>query len=210
MKKIIPGILLILIGLALLGGAAYIFMQNQQENEAAGTGAQTALEALQEMLPTTTAPQTTAPEVTEESVPETTLDPEMPVVEVDGYEYIGYLDLPRLEMTLPIMSEWDSLRLQIAPCRQFGSSRTDDLVIAGHNYASHFGRLNELDVGDTVRFTDMEGVVSTYTICRVETLRPTQVEDVQNSGYDLVLYTCTYGGRSRVVLFCDREENPDL
>lgn len=210
MKKIIPGILLILIGLALLGGAAYIFMQNQQENEAAGTGAQTALEALQEMLPTTTAQQTTAPEVTEESVPETTLDPEMPVVEVDGYEYIGYLDLPRLEMTLPIMSEWDSLRLQIAPCRQFGSSRTDDLVIAGHNYASHFGRLNELDVGDTVRFTDMEGVVSTYTICRVETLRPTQVEDVQNSGHDLVLYTCTYGGRSRVVLFCDRKENPDL
>ena len=67
-----------------------------------------------------------------------------------------------------------------------------------------FGRLKELQEGDTVRFTDMEGVVNTYAVSKCETLQPTEVDAVQNSGYDLVLYTCTLGGRTRVTVFCDR------
>ena len=34
---------------------------------------------------------------------------------------------------------------------------------------------------------------------------PTDVDAVKNSGYDLVLYTCTYGGKTRIVVFCDRD-----
>jgi len=30
------------------------------------------------------------------------------------------------------------------------------------------------------------------------------VEAVEHSGHDLVLYTCTYGGKTRIVVFCDR------
>ena len=94
--------------------------------------------------------------------------------------------------------------MKIAPCRQFGSSRTDDLVIAAHNYQNHFGRLKDLQTGNAVIFTDMEGVINTYSIERIETLNPSEVDAVQNSGYDLVLYTCTKGGRTRVIVFCDR------
>ena len=50
----------------------------------------------------------------------------------------------------------------------------------------------------------MDGEVSTYAVAKVETLDPKAVEAVQNSGYDLVLYTCTYGGASRVTAFCNR------
>ena len=134
------------------------------------------------------------------------LDPELPVVELDGCEYVGYVEIPTLEVELPVMADWDYDRLKIAPCRQFGSSRTDDLVIAAHNYQTHFGRLKELQAGDTVRFTDMEGIVNTYAVVKCETLQPTEVDAVQNSGYDLVLYTCTLGGRTRVTVFCDRVE----
>ena len=134
------------------------------------------------------------------------LDPELPVVELDGYEYVGYVEIPALEVELPVLADWDYDRLKIAPCRQFGSSRTDDLVIAAHNYQTHFGRLKELKEGDTVRFTDMEGIVNTYAVSKCVTLQPTEVDAVQNSGYDLVLYTCTLGGRTRVTVFCDRVE----
>ena len=35
-------------------------------------------------------------------------------------------------------------------------------------------------------------------------LDPHSVEEVEHSGYALVLYTCTYGGKTRVTVFCDR------
>ena len=134
----------------------------------------------------------------------TSLDPEMPVVTLDGYEYVGYVEIPALELKLPVMSDWDYNRLTLAPCRQFGSSRTDDLVIAAHNYESHFGHLKDLSAGDTVTFTDMEGIVNTYCVKKIETLNPNEVDAVQNSGYDLVLYTCTKDGQTRVTVFCNR------
>ena len=71
-------------------------------------------------------------------------------------------------------------------------------------YDTHFGKLRELSKGETVIFTDMGGIVSTYCIEKLETLSPDAVDTVLNSGYDLVLYTCTKGGKTRVTVFCDR------
>ena len=123
---------------------------------------------------------------------------------VNGYEYIGYVEIPLLELKLPVMSEWSYEQLRISPCRQSGSSYTDDLVIAAHNYSTHFGRLKELSIGDAVIFTDMDGVVNTYCVKKLETVAPDDVDTVLNSGFDLVLYTCTKGGQTRVTVFCDR------
>ena len=63
------------------------------------------------------------------------LTQEMPVVEIDGCDYIGVLSFPSLSLELPVMAEWDYARLKIAPCRYAGSYFTGDLVIAAHNYA---------------------------------------------------------------------------
>ena len=79
-------------------------------------------------------------------------------------------------------------------------------MTAAHNYQNHFGRLKELSRGDTVVFTDMESIVNAYSVEKVETLAPTEIDAVQNSGYDLVLYTCTIGGKTRVAVFCSREQ----
>ena len=129
---------------------------------------------------------------------------EMTVKEIDGQEYIGYLSIPVLELELPVISEWDYDRLKIAPCRQYGSTKTDDLVIAAHNYASHFGRLAQLRTGDLLTFTDMDAETILYGVVTVDVLEPTAVDTVKDSEFDLVLYTCTYGGENRVAVFCDR------
>ena len=129
---------------------------------------------------------------------------EMTVKEIDGQEYIGYLSIPVLELELPVISEWDYDRLKIAPCRQYGATKTDDLVIAAHNYASHFGRLAQLRTGDLLTFTDMDAETILYGVVTVDVLEPTAVDTVKDSEFDLVLYTCTYGGENRVAVFCDR------
>lgn len=129
-------------------------------------------------------------------------DEEMTVKEIDGYGYIGYISVPTLNIDLPVMSEWDYGRLKISPCRYYGSTKTDNLVIAAHNYIVHFKYLGRLKAGDTVTFTDMDANVHNYTVDTVELLMPTDVDKVKDSGNDLILYTCTYGGAKRIVVRC--------
>lgn len=129
-------------------------------------------------------------------------DEEMKITEIDGYGYIGYLSIPALNLDLPVMSEWDYGRLKISPCRYYGSTKTDNLVIAAHNYRVHFGYLGNLKPGDTVIFTDMESEISRYEVTSVEQLMPTDVDKVKDSGDDLILYTCTYGGAKRITVRC--------
>ena len=90
-----------------------------------------------------------------------------------------------------------SLTLQIAPCRYYGSIGGEDLVLMAHNYASHFGRIDELRPGDTVCFTDMDGISTWYQVTVRDLLPPTAVEEMTSGGSDLTLFTCTYGGRTR-------------
>lgn len=199
------GIVFVIAGTVLILSALSLFFYNRYEDEKAGQAAENLLSGVQSFIQEN---DTTPPIQPEETNPPETLDSELPVTEIDGYEYVGYLSIPDLELELPVMSEWDYNRLKIAPCRQFGSSRTDDLVIAAHNYKKHFGRFSQLEIGDVVLFTDMDGIANTYEVAVVDTLAPTEVEAVQNSDYDLVLYTCTYGGKTRVTVFCDRSEEP--
>ena len=189
-------------GAVLLLAALLLLCRNRSEDAFAGRQAERTVTGIREIL-------AARPDVPEEnrpaSVPTETPEPELPTVILDGYGYIGYLEIPALSLTLPVMSEWDYDRLKIAPCRQFGSPRTDDLVIAAHNYRSHFGHLQELTVGDSVRFTDTDGLAAGYTVIDIRILPPTELGTVQNSGFDLVLYTCTSGGRHRIAVFCARD-----
>lgn len=195
-------IIIIAVGAVLILSALLLLIYNRCEDVRAGQEAESLLASVEAAIPAQEMATPNKPEPTEALSPP--LDPEMPVVTLGGYEYVGYVEIPTLGLKLPVMAEWDYTRLQIAPCRQFGSSRTDNLVIAAHNYDTHFGKLKELSKGDTVIFTDMEGIVSTYCIEKLETLSPDAVDTVLNSGYDLVLYTCTKGGKTRVTVFCDR------
>ena len=130
---------------------------------------------------------------------------EMPTREIDGQTYIGMVEVPALELSLPVISEWTYPRLKKAPCRYVGSVYSKDMVICGHNYDRHFGRLKELAVGDEVRFTDMDGNVFFYSVCGTEQLGKYAVEDMLAGEWDLTLFTCTKGGRMRVTVRCKLE-----
>ena len=128
----------------------------------------------------------------------------MPTVSFDGNDYIGRVDIPSLGLSLPVISEWSYPRLKIAPCRYTGSAYLDNLIIAAHNYSSHFGNLNRLNTGDTVTFTDVDGNQFTYAVSLIEDLPGTAIEEMQAGEWDLTLFTCTLGGRSRVTVRCER------
>ncbi len=141
-----------------------------------------------------------------EGIPDYILDPgmDMPTVEVDGVSCIASIEIPAIGISLPVISEWNYPNLRIAPCRYSGSAYTNDLVIAGHNYARHFGGLRYLSAGSQVILTDAEGHRFTYTVSYVEVLDPSQVEEMLTGDWDLTLFTCTLDTATRVTVRCRR------
>lgn len=208
------GLVLVLAGALLIGGALALYGANRAEDEKAGAAAvQTAAVLQQEIEKAQTQHMETAVlEQPEDVSPEPSMDAPAedaetqpaPVAMVGSYEYLGVLSLPSLGLELPVMDDWDYERLKLAPCRQFGSAETDDLVIAGHNYIGHFANLGMLKAGDSVTFTTMDGAVNTYVVAKTDIIDPEDTEKVSESGYALTLYTCTYGRQSRVTVYCER------
>lgn len=186
------GYLCMICGAALVLAALVLFIYNREE-------ARRAEESVEEILPKIM--EHFKEQQTADTDP---YDPAMTEVEIGGYSYVGCLSIPSLELTLPVMSAWDDSRLKLAPCRYAGSTKTGNLVIAAHNYRRHFGTLSHLSKKDTVLFTNMDGVTTRYEVAEVEILQPFAVEEMTAGEYDLTLFTCTYGGRSRVTVRCRR------
>lgn len=197
------GIALMLLGLVLLAGALGLFVYNQQEGERAAA-------ASADLMPKISAAilensQTEPPVQTpgQIAVPTEPERPEMKTVEIDGHEYIGYLTVPKLGLELPVMAEWSMDNLKIAPARFFGTTVEENLVLVAHNYKKHFGPIRRLKSGDEVLFVDMENKATVYQVVATDAVAPTAVEEVTAGAYDLALVTCTYGGNTRLVVYCD-------
>lgn len=193
----------ILLGTALVLAALVLFLFNRREEQSASESSGVILPQIVEEILSGQADDAETEILGQIDV----IAREMTITQIDGYGYIGFLSIPALELELPVMAELDYTRLKIAPCRYYGSTWTDDLVIAAHNYYSHFGQLSALSVGDAVIFTDMDGNVSSYEVVNLDILSPTAVGEMTAGEYDLTLFTCTYGGQNRVTVFCDREKS---
>ena len=133
-------------------------------------------------------------------------DTKMATVKVDGYDCIGILSVPVLDLELPVLTDWSYAKLKKAPCHYYGTYYEKDFVIAAHNYESHFGRLSQLQAGDIVIFTDVNGADHCYEVVLLETLPKEATQEMIASGFDLSLYTCTPGGASRVTVRCSALE----
>lgn len=187
------GVILISLGAVLILAALLLFLYNRGEDRRAGQEAESLLEDARSAISANAAPE----------------EPQEEPVEEITYDYAGVIAIPDLSLELPVIDQWSYDRLKVAPCRQSGAAADGDLVIAAHNYKSHFGYLDRLQPGASVIFTDMEGTVYRYAVEEIRRLEPEDAEDVSSvfsSEYPLVLYTCTPGGKARVAVFCQWDE----
>ena len=199
------GNFLITAGSLLLAVALFLVGYNMVDEYRAGKTADHVLEVLRQQISIQEEQETqedTALEQTE--LPDYVLNPdmEMPIQEIEGYDYIGMIDIPSLGLSLPVMSEWSYPKLKLAPCRYYGSAYTGCLTIVAHNYRTHFGLLREVPVGIQVFFTDVKGRQFSYEVSTVETIEATAIEDAVSSAWDLTLITCTTGGQARLAVRC--------
>ena len=202
-------------GLLLLAAAFLLTGYNLLDTRRAGLASQQAAEELKAVIPAASADtveppdpepaeETPSADDTEVEIPDYILNPdmEMPEIEIDGSAYIGLLEVPDLDLSLPVMSQWSYDNLRLSPCRYSGSAYSGGLVIAGHNYRTHFGPLDRLSPGAAVVFTDADGNRFTYEVSETEVLQPSDVPILMDDQWDLTLFTCTLDGQARFTVRC--------
>ena len=204
------GMVCMILGIGLILGAAYLLMINQQEDTFAKESSEGVMTALVQQIQENTKETLPASDVMPELELHKPVDllteeeKKMTEVVIDGIPYIGYLSIQKLDLNLPVISTWNYSLLNVAPCRYVGTVRGEDLVLMAHNYDSHFGKLSQLELGDTITFTDMDGEIISYEVVGEDILEPTAVEEMTAGVFDLTLFTCTYGGKYRVTIYCDQ------
>ena len=215
----------ILIGFICLLAAGGLYLWNVEESNRAGDAADAIQEKLIEELREEMEEESSSEPEDEDKPsikPEDIIPAEEPPMEsyttmVDGYPYIGILDIPDIGISLPVMADWDYTRLRISPCRFSGTPYKNDLVICGHNYARHFSPIKWIDIGKDVYFTAMNGDRFHYVVGNRETVQPESVEEMMlNSNnseskreWDLTLFTCNTGGQTRCAVRCLRVEESE-
>lgn len=147
---------------------------------------------------------------------------ETPAADLTTYgiedEIIGVLEIPVMELTMPIYLGASDAHLAAGASvlgntsAPIGGDNTN-CVIAGHRGwkgADYFRHIDKLAVGDTVKLTNLWETL-TYTVADIQIIQPHEVEKIKiQQGKDLLtLLTChpyASGGRQRYVVYCVRTE----
>ena len=194
--KILTGV-----GLLLIAAALLLTVYNIRESDRAGSESEEMVVRMESL--TADLPERLETEK-KELVPEYVKNPEMemPTVEVNGQECVGMIEIPALGLKLPVISEWSDAKLKKAPCRYSGSAYLKNMIIAGHNYRTHFSGIKRLNPGDSVVFTDADGNVFSYEVAEIETVGGYDIEKMEAGDWDLTLFTCTNKGKARAAVRC--------
>lgn len=145
---------------------------------------------------------------------------ETPAADLVAYgiegEIIGVLEIPAMELTMPVYLGASDTHLA-AGAAVLGSTSAPiggdntNCVIAGHRGwrgADYFRHIDRLQVGDTVQLTNLWETL-TYTVTDIQIIQPQEVEKIkiQPNRDLLTLLTChpyASGGRQRHVVVCER------
>lgn len=183
------GKFLIILGPVMIAGGLGLLLYNNWDSDRAAEASENMLIQIEEKEEAEV-----SEEITEEGIAS---------LEIDGYQCMGVIEIPVLDITLPVIKELSYPGLKVAPCRYVGDVEDNSLIVAAHNYPRHFGNIYLLSPGDEVIFSDVEGNVYDYEVTKIEVLDGTAVEEMQEGDWDLTLFTCTYGGKSRITVRCN-------
>lgn len=143
---------------------------------------------------------------------------EEPAADLTAYgiedEIIGVLEIPAMELTMPIYLGASDAHLAAGAAvlgntsAPIGGDNTN-CVVAGHRGwkgADYFRHIDKLVIGDTVKLTNLWETL-TYTVTDIQIIQPHEIEKIkiQPNRDLLTLLTChpyASGGRQRYVVYC--------
>lgn len=175
MKKL--GKLLLLAGFLLILGSAGLLAYSRVHTQRAAASAAELTARLESVLPPRTA-----------GITDTYTTMEMPAFSIGGQDFIGLIEVPAFQTTLPLGSDWDRSRVTSFPCRFWGTVYDSTLIIGGSDQSGQFDFLDQIQFGDTVLVTDMTGAEFTYCTEKIYRSDSADAEILLDERYDLTLF----------------------
>ncbi|MBQ9658644.1 MAG: sortase [Clostridia bacterium] len=129
-----------------------------------------------------------------------------------GYTVVGTIQIPKTNVSYPILNENGVKPLQVAVSRLCGAdaNQPGNMVILGHNYRNglFFANNKKLSIGDKIYITDLNGQKLTYTIYDKFETEQSNTDWIQrdtNGAREISLQTCTDDGKLRLIILakCD-------
>lgn len=110
---------------------------------------------------------------------------------------IGLIEIKKLKIIYPILSDVNDELLKIATCRFYGPMPNEpgNLCIAAHNYNDYrfFSRIHQLELGDSINIYDSLGNVLEYKVTDKYTISATDsscTNQDTNGEKQITLLTC--------------------
>lgn len=127
----------------------------------------------------------------------------------EAYTVDSRLTIPSLGIDYPVLSETSEELLKISLNKYWGHgpNQIGNYCIVGHNYANGklFGKLSQMEIGDTAVLKDMNGKSVTYEAYNKYIVDPTDVSctsQLTNGRRELTLITCKNYGTQRLIIKC--------
>lgn len=115
-------------------------------------------------------------------------DAQMPVLQLQGTDVIGILEVPLLSVKLPVSATWDKIETNHIPSRLDGSIYDKSLIIGGTDAEGQLDFCEDICIGDTVVFVDASGARFEYTLERVNMMSSLDAQKDYSAGDDLTVF----------------------
>lgn len=139
----------------------------------------------------------------EDAVPEISSDITMPVMEIDGYDFTGIIEVPAYGKTLPVYGGWQKNKLKRFPCRYTGSIYDGSLIIGASENTGQFDITKLITGGDEVLFTDMTGLRYPYVVTDIYMTKDVSTENLRAQKADLLLFIKSSFGSDYMLISCE-------
>ena len=137
------------------------------------------------------------PEIRDAAVEERR-DNTMPVLSVEGTDFVGILEMPRYQSVLPVCASWG----ENYPSKFDGSIYDRTIKIGATTQAGQYDFYREISAGDSVFFTDMGGNRYAYTVADIRYEDNADMETLERKDADLTLFIKNIYSFEYIILFC--------
>lgn len=113
---------------------------------------------------------------------------EMPVLQIEGADYVCLLEVPALSVHLPVQNQWQAGILNTQPSRFWGSIYDGTLILGGGNQVGQFDFCARLDIGDQIILTDMQGTEFYCSVAQIDRSSSADFGKLSDEAYPLTLF----------------------
>ncbi len=129
-------------------------------------------------------------------------DYQMPVMELNGTDIVGLVEIPILSVEFPVYYKWDVRKADTVPCRFSGSVYDSTLIIGGADRKGQLGFTEEICVGDKLFLTDVTGERFEYVVSEIRVMKHAFEKD-DGSNNDLIIFSKNVYSKGCTVIYCN-------